>query len=165
MKKREFDKKYKGKPNPNLVKIGTSYTVEDLARLFKVCRKTILNWHKEGLPCIDNSFPFMFNALDVKYFITKKRARKKFTCDLDEFLCLSCKKKVKAKKGSLKPVMHKNKKCYMLFGRCETCNKALRKMTSKTSLGEEIEETSINTLKNYYKGSPSPVQTSTNNQS
>jgi hypothetical protein len=156
--------KYKGKPNPNLVKIGTSYTVEDLARLFKVCRKTILNWHKEGLCKIDDSFPFMFNALDVKYFITGKRARKKFTCDLDEFLCLSCKAKVKAKEGSLKPVIHKNKKCYMLFGRCETCDKPLRKMVSKASLGEEPPETSKNTVKHYYKGSPSPVKTSTYNQ-
>lgn len=162
--KREFKKTYKGKPNPNLVKIGTSYTVEDLTRLFKVCRKTVLNWHKEGLRKIDDSFPFMFNAYDVKYFITNKRARKKFTCDLEEFLCLSCKKKVKAKEGSLKPVIHKNKKCYMLFGRCEACNKPLRKMASKTSLGEEPEETPESEVKNYCKVSPAPVQFSTFNQ-
>lgn len=162
--RREFKKIYKGKPNPNLVKIGISYTVEDLARLFKVCRKTILNWHKEGMLKIDDSFPFMFHACDVRYFITQKRARRKFTCDVDEFLCLSCKKKVKAKEGTLKPVIHKNKKCYMLFGRCENCNNPLRKMASKTSLGEEPEETLNNGVKNYYKVSPAPVQFSTYNQ-
>jgi hypothetical protein len=106
----------------------------------------------------------MFHACDVKYFITQKRARKKFTCDLDEFLCLSCKTKVKARTGSLKPVIHKNKKCYMLFARCETCNKPLRKMASKSSLGEELEETSKNEVKNYYSRASTPVQFSTFNQ-
>jgi hypothetical protein len=162
--KKEFKKVYKGKPNPNLIKMGASYTTEDLAKRLRVCRKTIQNWHREGLPAIDDKLPKMFNACDVKYFITQKRARKKFTCDLDEFLCLSCKKKVKAKEGSLNPIIHKNKKCYMLFGRCETCNKPLRKMASKASLGEELEETPENEVKNYYKVSPAPVQISTYNQ-
>lgn len=162
--KREFKKIYKGKPNPNLIKTGASYTMEDLAKLLRVCRKTIQNWHREGLPAIDDKLPKMFNACDVKYFITQKRASKKFTCEADEFLCLTCKKKVKAKEGTLKPIIHKNKKCYMLFGRCETCNKALRKMASKTSLGEEPEETSISGHENYYKVSPSPVQFSTYHQ-
>lgn len=102
----------------------------------------------------------MFNACDIRYFITQKRASKKFTCDIDEFLCLSCKKKVKAKEGSLKPVIHKNKKCYMLFARCETCNKPLRKMASKASLGEESEENLNNEVKYYCSGTSTPVQTS-----
>lgn len=53
----------------------------------------------------------------------------------------------------------------MLFERCEICNKALCKMTSKSSLGEEVEENSKSTVKSYYKGSSIPVQFSTNNQS
>ena len=38
----------------------------------------------------------------------------------------------------------------MLFARCENCNKALRKMASKSSLSEEPEETSESEVKNYY---------------
>ena len=52
MKKREFDKKYKGKPKPNLVKIGTSYTVEDLARLLKVCKQYSTGTRKVSLVLI-----------------------------------------------------------------------------------------------------------------
>lgn len=35
-------------PNPRLAKIHHSYSVEDLARLFKVHKNTVRNWWKQA---------------------------------------------------------------------------------------------------------------------
>jgi hypothetical protein len=36
-------------PNPRLAKIHHSYSVEDLARLFRVHKNTVRSWCKQGL--------------------------------------------------------------------------------------------------------------------
>lgn len=126
-KKHSIRKKANRKPNPNLIKIGISYTVEELAKRLRVCKKTILNWHAEGLPAIDTSKPLMFNGFVVKEFITQKNQAKKFKCKPNEFLCLKCKTKRTAVNDSLKLLKHINGKCFVLRGVCDVCGKSLRK--------------------------------------
>ncbi len=127
-KKKPFiRKKNNRKPNPNLIKIGVSYTVEELAKRLRVCKKTVLNWHAEGLPAIDTSKPLMFNGFVVKEFITQKNQAKKFKCQPNEFLCLKCKTKRTSVNDDLKLSKHINGKCFVLHGMCNICNKTLRK--------------------------------------
>jgi hypothetical protein len=126
-KKAFIRKKNNRKPNPNLVKIGISYTAEELAKRLKVCTKTVLNWHAEGLPAIDTSKPLMFCGFVVKEFITQKNQAKKFKCKPNEFLCLKCKTKRTSVNDDLKLLKHINGKCFVLRGKCDVCGKSLRK--------------------------------------
>ncbi len=126
-KKTFIRKKNNRKPNPNLVKIGISYTVEELAKRLRVCTKTVLNWHAEGLPAIDTSKPLMFNGVIVKEFITQKNQARKFKCQPNEFLCLKCKTKRTSVNDDLRLSKHINGKCFVLRGRCNVCTKSLRK--------------------------------------
>ena len=38
-------------PNPRLAKIHRSYSVEEIARLFRVHKNTVRAWLRQGLPC------------------------------------------------------------------------------------------------------------------
>ena len=123
------------KPNPNLIKIGASYQAEELAIMLKVCKKTVLNWHEEGLSAIDITKPLMFNGVVVKEFITHTNQAKMFKCQAHEFLCLTCKSKRTSINEGLKLVKHISGKYHILHGKCEICTKYLRK-TIKTSDAE-----------------------------
>ena len=44
-------------PNPRLAKIHRSYSVEEIARLFKVHKNTVRAWLRQGLEAIDGQRP------------------------------------------------------------------------------------------------------------
>jgi transposase-like protein len=44
-------------PNPRLAKIHRSYSVEEIARLFKLHKNTVRAWLRQGLEAIDGQRP------------------------------------------------------------------------------------------------------------
>jgi hypothetical protein len=73
-------------------KQNRSYTVEQLARLFRCHKHTIRNWCSAGLAQIDDRRPMMFSGADVNEFHLKRRAQATRPCGRGELYCLPCRK-------------------------------------------------------------------------
>lgn len=76
--------------NPNLSKIHRSYTVEEVAELYGVHKKTVRNWIKNGLLVIDDVRPLLILGTDLRLFIRQKRKGNKRKCKPSEIYCLRC---------------------------------------------------------------------------
>ncbi len=77
-------------PNPRLAKIHRSYSVEDLARLFDIHKNTVRKWFNQGLEAIDGQRPTVARGVDVRRFLTERRARAKQACGPGRIYCLPC---------------------------------------------------------------------------
>lgn len=82
----------RGLPNPRLVKIHRSYTVEELAKLFDCHDNTIRRWIKDGgLPTIDAMRPTLINGQELRDFLTAARRHRRTPCGPGRFFCFGCK--------------------------------------------------------------------------
>ncbi len=77
-------------PNHRLVKIHRNYTVEEVARLFRVHRETVRRWVKRGLPTIDRKRPMLIHGRDLAAFLQARRSKNKQTCQPGEMYCVRC---------------------------------------------------------------------------
>lgn len=78
-------------PNPRLVKMHRSYTVEEVARLFGLHRNTVRQWIKrDGLPVCDDRRPLLILGTALVAFLTAKRTSNKRPCQPGELYCLRC---------------------------------------------------------------------------
>ena len=77
-------------PNPRLVKIHRTYTVEEVAKLLGKHKNTVRNWIKDGLATIDEKRPMLILGHDLVEFIKKRRAKNKQSCKPGELYCVRC---------------------------------------------------------------------------
>ena len=77
-------------PNPRIVKIHYSYTVEEVAERLSKHKNTIRNWIKEGLLTIDNKRPTLIQGQDLFDFLKSKREQNKQHCKPGELYCVRC---------------------------------------------------------------------------
>jgi hypothetical protein len=80
----------KRRPNPKLVKIHRSYTVEEVARLFGTHKNTVRAWVKAGLPTCDNKRPTVILGRDLAAFLQMRRTKNKRPCLPGEIYCVRC---------------------------------------------------------------------------
>ena len=78
------------RPNPRLAKIHRSYSVDEVSRLFKIHKNTAHNWLKNGLIAIDDQRPIVIRGVELRRFLTDRRARTKQTCGPGRIYCLPC---------------------------------------------------------------------------
>lgn len=76
--------------NPRLAKMHLSYSVEDVASLYKVHKNTIRNWIKQGLPTCDDRRPTLILGRDLRAFLEARRTRRKRPCGPGEMYCFRC---------------------------------------------------------------------------
>src|SRR4029078_4917165 len=77
-------------PNPQLAKIHRSYSVEEVARLFKVHKNTVRAWLKQGLGAIDGQRPTVVRGEYVPRFLSDRRALAKRPSGPGRIYCLPC---------------------------------------------------------------------------
>ena len=77
-------------PNPRLAKIHRSYSVEEIARLFKVHKNTVRAWFEQGLEAIDGQRPTVARGEEIRRFLGERRARAKRPCGPGRIYCLPC---------------------------------------------------------------------------
>jgi len=106
------------KINCHKIYSSMSYTIKELANDLGTSEKTIFRWIDNGLKTVDGSKkPILIMGADIKDFARKKDSKKKVgKLKRSEFLCLTCKKGRRAKRGSIKKL--KNKK----MGECCVCS-------------------------------------------
>ncbi len=77
-------------PNPRLVKIHRSYTVDEAARLLGKHKNTVRAWMKHGLQPIDRRRPTLVHGLDLMRFLQNRRASGRQPCPPGHMYCLKC---------------------------------------------------------------------------
>jgi len=77
-------------PNPRLVKLHRSYTVEEAARLLGKHKNTVRAWIKQGLQSIDRRRPTLIHGLDLFRFLQARRTSGKRPCPPGHMYCLKC---------------------------------------------------------------------------
>jgi integrase len=77
-------------PNPHLVKIHRSYTIDEVQRALGVHENTARNWAKAGLPLCDDRRPILILGCHLLEFLSGKRKQRRFKCGPGQFPCLRC---------------------------------------------------------------------------
>jgi hypothetical protein len=77
-------------PNPRLIKIHRSYTIEEAARRCRVHRCTVRQWLKVGLVASDGLRPYLIRGSDLRAFLQARRTRNKRSCGPGEIYCVRC---------------------------------------------------------------------------
>ena len=80
----------KRRPNPRLVKIHRSYTVEEVARLFGTHKNTVRAWVKAGLPTCDSKRPTLILGRELAAYLQARRTKNKRPCQPGEIYCVRC---------------------------------------------------------------------------
>jgi hypothetical protein len=77
-------------PNPRLVKIHRSYSVEEVARNLRKHKNTVRAWIKQGLRPIDRRRPTLIHGLELVSFLQNRRMSGKRPCPPGHMYCLKC---------------------------------------------------------------------------
>jgi hypothetical protein len=77
-------------PNPRLVKVHRNYSVEEVARLFRLHKNTVRNWLKQGLAAIDERRPMLILGRELSRFLHERRQRAKQACGPGRIYCIAC---------------------------------------------------------------------------
>ena len=78
------------RPNPGLVKIHRSYTVEEAARTLRTHKNTVRAWIRQGLQTIDSERPARIHGLELKRFLEGRRKKAKQPCPPGYIYCVKC---------------------------------------------------------------------------
>ena len=122
-------------PNPQLVKIHRSYTVEEVARLFDMHRNTVRNWVKEGLATIDDKRPMLILGHDLVAFIKIRRIKNKQKCKPGELYCVRC-RVPRFPAGDMAEYSPVTEKFGNLTAICPDCNSIMNRRVSLARIGE-----------------------------
>lgn len=122
-------------PNPKLVKIHRSYSVEDVSRLFKVHKNTVRNWLKQGLKPIDDQRPTLIRGPELVRFVTERRARSKQKCGAGQIFCLPC-RAPKLPAGKFADLVPISNATGSLCGICPDCSRLIYRRVNLQKLAE-----------------------------
>ena len=123
--------------NVRLVKTNYSYTVEQIADLFRIDVATVRRWIKhEGLEKIPKTRPFLIHSSALRYFLTKKKKKRKNPCRPHEVFCFKCQVSSTPKKDTGK--IKKQPNGSLLFqALCETCKGKINKAVKGADWSEK----------------------------
>src|SRR4051812_45512030 len=111
-------------PNPRLAKIHRSYSVEEMARLFKLHKNTVRNWFKQGLVAIDGQRPTVVRGDEIRRFLDERRARAKRPSGPGRIYCLPC-RAPKVPAGKMAECVATSATTGKLRGICPDCDRMI----------------------------------------
>ncbi len=132
--------------NTRLIRMGLSYSVQEVAGLFGLHKNSVLQWIKSGLPVIDQRKPYLIHGADLAAFIKKRQSGRKHKCQPHEFYCCKCRTSRKAWENQVDIVI-KNKSKLVITAICAVCNTALHRAGAVRKLAEYQKIFSVQTLR------------------
>jgi hypothetical protein len=119
--------------NPRHVKIHRSYTVEEVAHLFRVHKNTVRAWVKVGLQTIDERRPTLILGRVLARFLRERRQRTRQRCQPGQLYCVRCRapKEPAARVAEYVPITPISGN---LRGRCGDCGTVMWRRASLRSL-------------------------------
>ena len=128
--------------NPNLIKLRHSYTLAEIAEVYKIHATTAHAWRKRGLKPIDEtSKPFLFMGAEIRQFIKGQSQKRKHPLNIEEFFCPKCKTQRKSLPAMLSVEITNRRlgrayKQALIKGVCEVCGQALLRFSSDRQVRE-----------------------------
>jgi hypothetical protein len=111
-------------PNPRLVKIHRSYSVEEIARLFGIHKNTVRAWVTQGFEAIDKKRPIVVHGKTLAAFLTARRVASKRPCPPGYIYCLPC-RAPKSPAGNMAEYVPGSNATGNLRGICPDCDRHL----------------------------------------
>ncbi|MEM6665581.1 MAG: helix-turn-helix domain-containing protein [Pseudomonadota bacterium] len=115
------------------VKAHRSYTVEEAARVCRVCRATVRHWIKDGLPAIQIGKGFLILGRDLQAYLDARRKARRYTLGPGEFYCLPCRAPRKAA-GGFAEFQPARCGAGTLVAICDTCERIVCRKVSAARL-------------------------------
>ncbi|HEU5048402.1 MAG TPA: hypothetical protein VFT64_11245 [Rickettsiales bacterium] len=115
--------------NTRRIKAKASYYLQPLADMLGVHVNTIHRWIEEGLPRIDDAYPYMVYGEELIDFLNARQQSKKIPLQPDEFFCCRCQKARRAW-GGLADLIPCTSKTGNLRALCPECGGTLHKLIS-----------------------------------
>lgn len=106
--------------NPRLAKAIRPYTVDEVARLYRIHKNTVRNWIKLGLKTSDTKRPTLIRGSDLRDFLQTQRKARKRPCGAGELYCVRCRKPQRPA-GDMVEFRAINATTGDLIGFCPTC--------------------------------------------
>lgn len=123
----------KRRPNPKLVKIHRSYTVEEVARLFGSHKNTVRAWVKAGLPTCDSKRPTLILGRELAAYLQARRTKNRRPCPPGEIYCVRC-RAPKLPAGEMTEYQPITQTLGNLIGICPDCESMIYRRVSRTKL-------------------------------
>jgi hypothetical protein len=117
------------RPNPRLVKIHRSYTVEEVARTLRTHKNTVRAWIRQGLQTIDSERPALVHGLELRRFLESRRKKAKRPCPPGYIYCVKC-RAPKAPAGSMADYLAITATSGNLRGICPDCETLIHRRVS-----------------------------------
>jgi len=121
--------------NPNLIKETLSYSTQEIADLLSIHKRTVQEWHKEGLPRIDSRKPFLVLGSNLKEFIRSRQNKRKQKCRINEFYCMKC-KEPRQSRNNLVDIRFLSASRLLVIGLCVQCHTRINKIGSIKNIDE-----------------------------
>lgn len=112
-------------------KANRVYSVEDVLRLYTICRNTLSNWIKSGLRPVDDRRPQVFRGSELKWFHEQRSIENKSPLRTGEFKCFTCKACVVPDVSTLS-IDDPIRRTYWARAICPECGGGLQKILGET---------------------------------
>ena len=119
----------------SLIKKNLTYSIAEAAEELEKSTATIHNWIKQGLPVQKDQIPYLIYGGDLRDFIAQKNKARKFTLQIGELSCFTCKAGRKPQ-GDAVTYTAQTAKTGRLSGICEVCGGKCARIISNAKISE-----------------------------
>ena len=120
--------------NVRLIK-RLSYTIREIAELFRIHPQAVRRWAMAGLRMIDDHKPFLVHGSDLIHFLSERQSSRKQKCGPNQFFCCRCRAPREARDSRVY-IYVRNAKQLNIAGRCEECGALMNRAGSVGKLDD-----------------------------
>jgi len=121
-------------PNPRLAKLHRNYSVDEIARLFRLHKNTVRAWLKQGLTTIDDDRrPKLMLGWELSRFLYARRQKGKQACGPGRIYCIAC-RAPKVPAGKMAECIPTGPRAGNLRGICPDCDRLIYRRINPTKI-------------------------------
>ena len=128
--------------NVRLIRRDLSYSVREIADLFRLHPNAVRRWVNAGLQTIDGGRPQLIHGSHLVDFLDQRQRGRKRRCGPDEMYCCRCRAPRRPKEGRV-AVDRVNTRQLMIRGECELCGARMNRGGSLDRLSDVEREFTV----------------------